>query len=41
MQNILVFLRTYNMGTLDGKNILKIHLESNKKLLETELEQDL
>lgn len=41
MQNSLVFLHTYSMGITDGKNILKIHLESNKKLLETELEQDL
>lgn len=41
MQNSLVFLLTYNMGILADKNILKIHLESNIKLLETESEQDL
>lgn len=41
MQNRPFFLRTYNMGILDGKNILKIRLESNKKMLQTELEQDL
>lgn len=41
MQDSPVFLHTQNMGVLDGKHILKIHLESNKKLLETELQQDL
>lgn len=41
MPNSLGFLHTQNMGAPDGTNILQIHPESDKKLLETELEQDL